>query len=130
MTTTDVASAAITNEPESLLGLVPESWDCVDCGINTAPACLNRVEMEEAVAALGDRWESEGVTQTIGVHSEIYIVRAAVWEKAGMGPMAGCLCIGCLEKRIGRVLRPKDFQRKHPFNMVPGTPRLLKRRGD
>ena len=45
--------------------------------------------------------------------------------------MAGCLCIGCLEKRIGRRLKPKDFLRGDPFNddLLPGTPRLLKRRG-
>ena len=46
-----------------------------------------------------------------------------------MGPMDGCLCIGCLEKRLGRVLRPKDFKRGHPFNTLPGTPRLIKRQG-
>ena len=45
------------------------------------------------------------------------------------GADGGCLCIGCLEKRIGRVMRPKDFEREHPFNMVPGTPRLMKRQG-
>jgi hypothetical protein len=39
----------------------------------------------------------------------------------------GCLCIGCLEKRIGRRLKPKDFT-DHPFNQLPGTPRLLNRR--
>jgi hypothetical protein len=46
-----------------------------------------------------------------------------------MEPRGGCLCIGCLEKRLGRKLRPKDFQRDHPFNRpnVPGTPRLMKR---
>jgi len=41
----------------------------------------------------------------------------------------GCLCIGCLEKRIGRRLKPKDFLRDHPFNLMPGTQRLLERRG-
>jgi hypothetical protein len=34
----------------SLKGLLPESWLCVDCGINTAPGLLNRVEMEKAFA--------------------------------------------------------------------------------
>jgi hypothetical protein len=45
--------------------------------------------------------------------------------------MGGCLCIGCLEKRIGRELRPADFDRSHEFNQpdVPGTWRLLERRG-
>jgi hypothetical protein len=45
-----------------------------------------------------------------------------------MGGMGGCLCIGCLEKRLGRRLRKRDFDRKHPFNQMPGTPRLRNRR--
>jgi hypothetical protein len=40
----------------------------------------------------------------------------------------GCLCIGCLEKRIGRRLIADDFA-DHPFNSLPGTPRLMERRG-
>jgi hypothetical protein len=110
-------------------GLVPESWRCIDCGFNTAPGCLNRAEMEQAAQALGKMWETTGIKQHIDNRSEIYTVRKSVWAKAGVPPMGGCLCIGCLEKRIGRRLRSKDFQRNHPFNSVPGTPRLLERRG-
>jgi len=116
--------------PESWKGLVPESWDCIDCGVNTAPGCQNRIELETAMILLGDKADKEGVTQKIGSNSEVYIVRRHVWEQAGMGPFGGCLCIGCLEKRLGRKLRPKDFQRGHVFNTLPGTPRLLQRRGD
>jgi hypothetical protein len=62
---------------------------------------------------------------------EVYTVREKVWTAAGMEPEGGCLCVGCLEKRLGRALKPKDFERDHPFNVnfFPGTPRLLKRRG-
>jgi hypothetical protein len=56
------------------------------------------------------------------------MVRDSVWKAAGLEPMGGCICIGCLEKRIGRQLRPKDFTR-HVFNSMPGTERLLQRRG-
>jgi hypothetical protein len=57
-------------------------------------------------------------------------MRPALWSAAaGMEPMGGCLYIDCLEKRLGRHLRPKDFQRGHPLNCLPGTPLLLKRRG-
>jgi len=42
-------------------------------------------------------------------------------------PYGGCLCIGCLENRIGRKLKPRDFTR-HTFNDMPGTDRLLERR--
>jgi hypothetical protein len=111
---------------DDLQGLVPESWNCVDCGIDTAPGCHNRAQMERAFAAIGD---DQGVEQTFDQRSEVYTVRSAVWQKTGLGPMAGCLCIGCLEKRIGRALRPKDFQRGHPLNTLPGTLRLLQRRG-
>jgi hypothetical protein len=40
-----------------------------------------------------------------------------------MAPFGGCLCIRCLEKRLGRQLKPKDFLRDHEFNdlRVPGT---------
>jgi hypothetical protein len=48
-----------------------------------------------------------------------------------MEPYGGSLCIGCLEKRIGRKLKPNDFLRDHEFNdpRMPSTVRLRKRRG-
>ena len=82
--------------------------------------------MEQALAV---DWDDQGVTQTYGELTEIYMVKGPVWEAAGMEPMGGCLCIGCLEKRIGRTLTSKDFLRKHPLNQMPvGTERLLERR--
>jgi len=81
--------------------------------------------MEKAVEALGDAWDKNeaGVKQTITTDSELYTVRNAVWEAAGMEPWGGCLCIRCIEKRLGRRLRPKDFIREHEFNSLhlPGT---------
>ena len=109
-----------------LRSLVPESWACIDCGINTAPGCLNRAQMEQAFASdFADR----GVRLTFNEFSEVYIVKPNIWKSAGMEAMGGCLCIGCLEKRLGRKLTPKDFPRKHPLNQTPGTERLLARRG-
>ena len=105
-----------------LKGTIPESWCCVDCGVNTAPGCSNRAEVEQAFK-LG----RESVNQTIGFDSEVYTVREAVWKKAGIEPMGGCLCIGCLERRLGRRLKPKDFLRRHVFNSLPGTLRLMQR---
>ena len=103
----------------------PVSWCCVDCGVNTAPGLSTRAEM--ATAFNGG---AESVSQTIGFDSEVYTVRKSIWDRAGIEPFGGCLCIGCLEERIGRTLKPKDFKRGHPFNAshVPGTPRLLSRR--
>jgi hypothetical protein len=113
-------------EPEA----IPESWLCVDCGFNTAPGTLNRAELEAAIRAAkreqGEKWKVDGVK--INHNSEVYTVRSSVWDKAGMEPNGGCLCIGCLEKRLGRPLKPKDFPSDHEFNSLPGTPRLSNRR--
>jgi hypothetical protein len=40
---------------------------------------------------------------------EYYKVHDSVWAQTGLGPKDGELCIGCLEKRIGRRLQPQDF---------------------
>src|SRR5262245_62539834 len=87
-----------------------DSWCCVDCGINTAPGVLGRVEMEKALNVARARkkltGKNEGVEQVFTDRCEVYFVRHAVWRAAGMGPMDGCLCIGCLENRLGRRLKP------------------------
>jgi hypothetical protein len=106
-------------------GLIPESWCCIDCGMDTAPGLLNRAEMEKAVEALGEKWyNGASVPQTHDRTTEVYCVRPAVWKAAGMADFGGCLCIRCLEKRLRRQLRPKDFLREHAFNslQMPGTP--------
>lgn len=61
---------------------------CDDCGADTAP-CTKRRGCRHA-----GRWE-------------YYMVEDDVWATAGMP--AGFLCIGCLEARLGRELRPVDF---------------------
>ena len=118
----------IVNEDESLRGLeypdghVTEDWLCIDCGVNTAPGIADGKTALKQI-------ETDGVSlSTIGPDSEVYMVRQKVWQKAGMEPFGGCLCIGCLEKRLGRKLKPKDFDWKHNFNFMPGAPRLLDRR--
>jgi hypothetical protein len=113
-------------------GKVPESWACIDCGINTAPGCSNRIQLEQALRSLVlSRSGKQGVDQTYDKRTEVYMVKPAVWKAAGLDPFSGCLCIGCLEKRLGRTLTPMDFPRNHPFNSLPGTGRLLsRRRGD
>ena len=115
----------------SLYGIVTEDWRCIDCGVNTAPGIKTRTESEAIIKELGSLWEHNlgHIPSHIGMDSEVYMVRESVWKKAGMaGKWAeGCLCIGCLEKRIGRRLKPKDFS-DHPFNQIPGSARLLNRR--
>jgi hypothetical protein len=108
----------------SLKGLQSEHHGCIDCGYNTAPGLPPRELAEFLINRDGT---SPG---TITEDSEMYIVRESVWKQAGMEPYGGCLCVGCLEKRIGRKLKPKDFP-AHPFNNpgIPCTDRLRNRRG-
>lgn len=104
-------------------GVMPDSWACVDCSIDTAPGCLNWAQHQQALAANVEDMENE-----IDEMSEVYVVKRRIWIAAGMKETAGCLCIGCLEMRIGRRLMQKDFSRKHTINSSRGTARLLSRR--
>ena len=109
----------------SLEGVAPESWNCIDCGFNTAPGLLNRKEIEEAFSVV--RVE-RSAPMTVDERSEVYTVKDKIWKAAGVPPMGGCLCVGCLEKRLGRRLSKNSFLPNHPFNRMPGTERLLSRR--
>jgi hypothetical protein len=119
---------SLADVEDLLTGRVSEHSLCVDCGVNTDPSNPTKKEMAKRIweaKLAGREW---GDTITIDDRCEVYMVREKVWAEAGMGPYGGCLCIGCLEKRLGRRLRPKDFQRNHPFHVLPGTDRLLGRR--
>jgi hypothetical protein len=91
---------------------------CKDCGMDTEP------------------WPPHRGTQ------EHYVVKDEVWQQAGM-PLAkmdddlslcgggGFLCVGCIEKRLGRLLTINDFA---PITLdllkdCQNTPRLLSRVG-
>jgi hypothetical protein len=101
----------------------PESWNCVDCGCDTAPGVPNRSALRKAMARHGE------CEITYDDRCEVYMVRDFVWKKVGMGAWDGCICVGCLEKRLGRKLKPKDFP-DHVFNTrLPGTRRLMQRQG-
>ena len=116
-----------------LTGTTPESWVCIDCGLNTAPDFPTRIEIEQCYNAKQTVLWAGGkgiATLNVDEHCEVYTVRDSVWTAAGMEPWGGCLCIGCLEQRLGRTLRPKDFPRRDAFNSLPGTERLLERRGE
>jgi hypothetical protein len=106
-------------------GDTPETWLCVDCGWNTAPGFSTRKEMEVAFALYGE------AEQTLSWDQEVYTVTKEVWRATGLDDFGGCLCIACLQKRIGRRLRPKDFEPDHEFNKptFPASRRLRKRRG-
>src|SRR5437763_12200156 len=97
-------------QPVSLNGLQSEHHNCIDCDYNTFPGAPPRELAEFLMNRDGE------VPMTYTDECELYYVRDAVWKAAGMEPYGGCLCIGCLEKRIGRKLKPKDFDCKHVFN--------------
>jgi hypothetical protein len=107
-------------------GGIPESWNCVDCGVNTAPKCLTASQVDRALAA--SAIAPDACKMTIDESSEVFTVKPKVWQAACMEDFGGCLCIGCLEVRIGRRLTPKDFPRNNGLNIFPGTARLLSRR--
>jgi hypothetical protein len=62
---------------------------------------------------------------------EGYMVEDAVWEAATKTEVARHLCIGCLETRLGRTLRPDDFKPSLSINEPSelDSPRLRDRRG-
>ena len=97
----------------------PVTWACVDCGVDTAPGVLSA---QEVLTAFQNGKDAE---MHVTSACEIYAVRKAIWAKAGKPD--GCLCVGCLEKRLGRMLRPKDFDRGNSLNAFPGTSRLMRR---
>ena len=81
---------------------------CLDCGMDTTPCTQSRGCRHTG------RWE-------------MYMVYHRVWQAAGMGK--GFLCIGCLERRLGRRVVPEDFT-KAPINRHASweTERLASRR--
>jgi hypothetical protein len=102
------ANVSADNDKPDFRRTLPESWQCIDCGRNTAPGIKNRAQTEQAFQIQKLMWNDGGVSMELNDESEVYHLRDAVW-KAGMAPFGGCLCIGCLEKRLGRQLGPKDF---------------------
>jgi hypothetical protein len=109
---------------------IVESWLCVDCGTNTAPGFPSGPEMRLAIA-LGDKKLDVTFDVTFDSNTEVYHLKDKVWAKAGMRAWNGCLCIGCLEQRLGRQLQPKDFARHddETWAQLPCSDRLLDRRG-
>ena len=63
-------------------GDTPESHLCVDCGVNTAPGCSTKAEVD------AELYRKDRTSKVVGYMrfsrtSEIYRVRNAIWKKAG-----------------------------------------------
>jgi hypothetical protein len=84
--------------------------------------------MERALSALAKE-RAPKINAYIDSNTEAYHVKPKLWKAAGMKGDGGCLCIGCLELRLGRRSTPKDFP-EHPLSKMPGTRRLMERRGE
>jgi hypothetical protein len=122
---------ALERDDCDMWGIISDNYICVDCGMDTWPGHETRAEVEQsmrAAKAAGKKWKS---TITFTAETEVYYVHPHVWEASGVGFWNGVLCIGCLEKRIGRRLQPFDFMAEHAkgFNdpNLPGTQRRLER---
>jgi hypothetical protein len=121
--------AADLRDPDDMYGLIPDSYICVDCHMDTWPGHLTRAAAEQsmrAARAAGKEWRQ---TLTFTPETEVYYVHPHVWAASGVDFWSGCLCIGCLEARIGRRLQPFDFIPDNPFNnpKLPGTIRRFER---
>ena len=70
----------------------PLSWDCVDCGRDTAPGFPGK-----SVAEALPESALDAIVLTATNGCEIYTVREVIWKRAGAPD--GCLCVGCLTPR-------------------------------
>src|SRR5271167_4227179 len=105
MTHGELVAAGLRRE-DDFTGIMSVHHNCIDCGYNTSPGCPTQAEAEaEWRAAKAEGRNSQ--LMSFDERSEVYMVRNAIWEEAGMEGDGGCLCVGCLEKRLGRGLRPK-----------------------
>jgi hypothetical protein len=122
------------HEDKAVQDMITESWLCVDCGVNTNPASMDGPSIRIAIALRGGDEEAvvdEIFYRALGTRgAEIYTVKDEVWRQAGMRAWSGCLCVGCLEQRLGRQLRRKDFSRHdaETWARLPCTERLHNRR--
>ena len=92
--------------------------DCIDCGENVMQI------MEYSYMVKAQVWESAGMPRPSRAACEI----ACLLFEAGLISLestrrhldsGGKLCIGCLEKRLGRQLKRKDFKMSIPLNNFP-----------
>jgi hypothetical protein len=96
----------------SLEGLYPDSWYCVDCGVNTAPGLPNRAEAENAFAA-GVLKAEQGIDLHVTNWCEIYTVRESVWKAAAWRRRAdACASAASNSASAGRCGR-KIFRATH-----------------
>lgn len=96
----------------------PADAPCMDCGTDTTP-CRN--------AQNCPHHKRHQCRHNSPLPWEWYMIEDDLWA-AIVGPGArGFLCIGCLERRLGRQLNRADFSHR-PVNLIPSrssSPRLI-----
>jgi hypothetical protein len=100
------------------MGRRREGTRCADCGFNTCPRWRQLGKVEWFMVF-------DSVWDAAGMPSEILVFPAGsyVWRP-------GILCIGCLERRLGRRLTPADFEPVPLSEWYENmTPRLAARLG-
>jgi len=58
------------------------------------------------------KWLCLDCSSDTGKMHEHYFVQTDIWM-AAVGSKIGMLCVGCLEKRLGRMLKGSDFPDVH-----------------
>lgn len=64
-----------------------------------------------ALPALAREYEEWWQCLDCGGYPDDYLVFRSTWKEANMQPRGGFLCVGCLERRLGRQLTSLDFPR-------------------
>jgi hypothetical protein len=107
---------------------------CGDCGMPTTPYRDREPadgSYERYVRRGGQWYELGGGDLGVEVDGawEWYMVTDEVWEEAHDGEHGrGYLCVGCLEKRLGRQLTARDFTlTKMNAPSLSNSPRLADR---
>jgi hypothetical protein len=85
-------------------------WTCEDCqtfalGI---PSPWNENESVDHDPEIDTAFRCVDCGKDTG-GGEYYMVGDDVWAASGLAPNGGMLCLGCLERRIGRLLTGEDF---------------------
>jgi hypothetical protein len=94
---------------------------CIDCGMETQPREPNHIGKYEQYIVTDEVWQAAGMPKA---------TTNPALELIGGG---GCLCVGCIEKRLGRMLTLSDFEPRTVESMFNRrragwyTPRLAAR---
>lgn len=63
-----------------------------------------------------------------GYDNDWFMLKDRIWREATRGTDVRCLCIACLEQRLGREVNAKDFKRSAKVNFVGNKSARLRTR--